>query len=258
MSVINSFFAAFLMYTRLPMPQVAWKEENRRYALCFFPLCGAVIAALLIGWRVLCALLGVGEWLFAAVCTALPLLITGGIHFDGFCDVCDALASCGSKERMLSVMSDPHIGSFAVIRAGIYLLLQLGFFSQIETVRLMAVCALCFVVSRALSGLAAVTFRSAKRDGTLQQFVRPAHRRITVVCEVITIAGVACGVLWMDVCAGAAALLGMAAAFVYYRLFSYRKFGGITGDLAGWFLQISELAGIGCAVIADLVRGALW
>ena len=27
----------------------------------------------------------------------------------------------------------------------------------------------------------------------------------------------------------------------YYRHMSYKQFGGITGDLAGWFLQITEL-----------------
>ncbi|MBQ1398379.1 MAG: adenosylcobinamide-GDP ribazoletransferase, partial [Clostridia bacterium] len=45
--MIHSFFSAFLMYTRIPMPQVEWREENRRYSLCFFPLCGAVIGGLL-------------------------------------------------------------------------------------------------------------------------------------------------------------------------------------------------------------------
>ncbi len=32
------------------------------------------------------------------------------------------------------------------------------------------------------------------------------------------------------------------ACFIYYRWLSYSHFGGINGDLAGWFLQILELA----------------
>ncbi|MBR5017541.1 MAG: adenosylcobinamide-GDP ribazoletransferase, partial [Spirochaetia bacterium] len=35
--------------------------------------------------------------------------------------------------------------------------------------------------------------------------------------------------------------------FLYYRLTAYKKFGGITGDLAGWFLQLAELATLLCA-----------
>lgn len=39
------------------------------------------------------------------------------------------------------------------------------------------------------------------------------------------------------------------AVFVYYRRMSDRDFGGITGDLAGWFLQVCELASMGAAVV---------
>ncbi len=257
MSVIRSLFSAFLMYTRIPVPQVEWREENRRYSLCFFPLCGVMIGAALILWRWLCFKLGIGDLLFATVCTAIPVMITGGIHIDGFCDVCDAIASCGSKEKMLQIMSDPHIGSFAVIRAGLYLLIQTGLFSQIKSFKAMAVCSLCFIGSRAFSGLAAVTFRSAKNEGTLQQFVKPAHKNITIACELIYIAAIVCAALSVDFFLGISALIGMAVSFVYYRIFSYKKFGGITGDLAGYFLQVCELTGIICVVASEIIMEAI-
>ena len=41
---------------------------------------------------------------------------------------------------------------------------------------------------------------------------------------------------------GGAALLAAALVFAYYRRMSYRIFGGITGDLAGYFVQLCELA----------------
>ena len=257
MSVVKSFISAFLMYTRIPMPSVEWKEENRRYSLCFFPLCGAVIAGLLVAWRKSCVLLGAGEWLFAAVCVAIPVAVTGGIHLDGFCDVCDALASCSSRERRLEIMSDPHIGSFAVIRAAVYLLLQAGLFSQVKSGSLMIVCSLCFVTSRAMSGLCAVTFRSARSGGSLQQFVKPAHRNVTIICELLFIAVSSAAAMIADQTAGAAALAGMTASMAWFRHFSYKKFGGITGDLAGFFLQIGEISGMACAVASCLIRGVL-
>ena len=34
----------------------------------------------------------------------------------------------------------------------------------------------------------------------------------------------------------------MAACFEYYRRMAYKNFDGVTGDLAGWFVQITELA----------------
>ena len=44
-------------------------------------------------------------------------------------------------------------------------------------------------------------------------------------------------------------VLASGAVFVYYRYFSYKEFGGITGDLAGYFLQICELIMLMCAVV---------
>ena len=55
---------------------------------------------------------------------------------------------------------------------------------------------------------------------------------------------VACvaAMLWLDLWTGGAALLGAGLACLYYRVMSQRQFGGVTGDLAGFFLQICELA----------------
>ena len=41
--------------------------------------------------------------------------------------------------------------------------------------------------------------------------------------------------------------------FLYYRLTAYKKFGGITGDLAGWFLQLCELTAAGAIILGSLV-----
>ena len=40
-SLWNSFKIAFAMFSKIPMPQAEWTEENMRYMLCFFPFVGA-------------------------------------------------------------------------------------------------------------------------------------------------------------------------------------------------------------------------
>ena len=42
----NSFKIAFSMYSRIPMPRSEWTDENKSYAMCFFPWIGAVIGLL--------------------------------------------------------------------------------------------------------------------------------------------------------------------------------------------------------------------
>ena len=255
MKLINSLFSAFLMYSRIPVPNVEWKEENRQWALCFFPLVGAVIGGVLLLWLRLGSALGVNGLLLGAVAAAVPVLITGGIHFDGYCDVCDALACWGTREKMLEVMDDPHIGSFAAVRLGLYLLIQAGLFSQLKNQRMITVCSLIFIQSRALSGLGAVTLRCAKKDGALQSFRRPAHKRAVVISVLAILSLTLVLSLLADPLPGLCAFAAEVLSFAHYRRMSYKKFGGVTGDLAGYFLQTCELAALAASVGADLIRG---
>lgn len=253
MTFLRSLACAFLMYSRIPMPQVEWKEENRRYSLALFPLVGAVIGGLLILWTYLCGILSVGKWLYAAICCVIPVAVTGGIHADGFCDVTDAKSSFAPREKKLEIMSDPHIGSFAAIYMILYFLLQFGMFTELDGIRAVLVPACGYVLSRALSGLAAVTFKCAKKDGTLQSFVKPAHRRNSIIVIAVEAFLAIFGMLLADPVCGSAAVAAAGISLVYYRISSYMNFGGITGDTAGHFLQVCELAELGAAVLAGLI-----
>ena len=260
MKLLRSFASAFLMYSRIPMPQVEWKEENRRYALCFFPFIGAVIGGLLLLWLWLCGLLQVGGFLRGAVCALLPLAVTGGIHADGYCDVTDARSSYGDRAKKFAIMSEPQVGSFAVIWFCGYLLLQTALFAELSAVSSAVVVALGFVLSRCCSAFAAVTFRSAKSEGTLQSFTQPAHKRITLIFLTVLAAAVCSGMLWMHPIVGSIAILAAAGCFLYYRITAYRQFGGITGDLAGWFLQLCEIVLLAACVLTEKLMGgfAVW
>ena len=47
MHIIRGIAVAFSTYSKIPMPQFVWKEEDMRYSMCFFPWIGAVIGAIL-------------------------------------------------------------------------------------------------------------------------------------------------------------------------------------------------------------------
>ena len=108
MNIIKSICVAFSMYSKIPMPRVEWNEKNMKYAMCFFPLVGAVIGGLMLLVRFLCGRFGFNTSVYAVVMTALPVLVSGGIHTDGFIDTVDALSSYGDKEKKLEILKDPH------------------------------------------------------------------------------------------------------------------------------------------------------
>lgn len=241
MSILKSFASAFLMYSRIPMPQVEWKEENRRYALCFFPLIGAVIGGLLLGLYCLCTYLGINDMIFSALAISISVVITGGIHMDGYMDVHDALACMGDKEKKLLVMKDSRVGAFAVIYLVINLILQFGCFMSVIDINFVIMAAGIYVISRALSGLAAVTFKSATGKGSLTNFTRPAYKNITICVEIVYVIITMIIMSVVNFKVAIIVLLTACLAFGYYKKMSYKYFGGITGDLAGYFLQLCEL-----------------
>lgn len=253
MHVWKSLCSAFLMYSKIPMPRVEWKEENRRYALCFFPLIGVVLGGLLLGWYALCRKLGIGPMLFGAVAVALPIWVTGGIHMDGFCDVNDAKACMGDRDKLFEVMKDSRIGAFGALHLVLYLLLQWGLYAQVDSFSVVAVVALGFCQARAYSSLAAVWFANARGEGSLWNFTHGAHKKITIGVEICYLMGTGVAMIACNPVAGSAAVAAGVLSFVYYRIFSYKRFGGITGDLAGYFLQICELA-----ILAGAVAGGIF
>ena len=238
---MQSLIIAFSMFSRFPMPRADWREENMRYVFCWFPLVGLVIGAVMAAAFALLEGLGAGSLVRAAVMTALPILLTGGIHLDGFMDTADARSSMGNRERKLEILKDSHIGAFAVIHLAVYMVLTLGAWGAVSDLKAAAiVCSGC-ILSRSLSGLAAVTLPGAREKGMLASFTKPSQKKtVRLVLVVWAIAAVLL-MAYMEPLTALAAACGAMLALWHYRRVAINEFGGTTGDLAGWFLQECEL-----------------
>jgi adenosylcobinamide-GDP ribazoletransferase len=242
MTVLRSIATAFLLFSRVPMPKVAWKPENMRFALAALPLVGALIGAILWGWAWLCGALSIGKILFAAGMTLLPLLVSGGIHLDGFCDTVDALSSHATQERKREMLKDPHAGAFAVIGVCAYLLASLALYTELPNEK-NAVLLACLipVLSRGAGALASFGTPS-DGAGLLHTMRSSADRRAAVMILVVLCAlGVSGMLLLSPLTGGVMALAGVLCAVLTVRM-SKREFGGMSGDLAGFCIQVCELA----------------
>ena len=257
MKALRTIAVAFSMFSCIPVPAVPWDKENLRYALCAFPLVGAVIGLACWGWAVLCGVLSVPAFLRAAGFCAIPILLTGGIHMDGFCDTWDARSSHGSVERKQEILKDPQIGSFAVIHLCLYFLVLFALWSALPVYPPVVVL-LSFCFSRTLSGLAVAAFPLAKDTGLAHTFASAADkRRVTAILTVLSVALVLVMGFVGNGLTGWLAASASLLAFVYYRRMSVREFGGISGDLAGWFLQTAELWMLAGMELAALLGGVL-
>lgn len=238
---VYSGIIAFSMYSKIPMPRVLWTKEHMRYVMCFFPAVGLIVGAAAYLWGKAGSFLGIGNTLHTSVQMLIPVLLTGGIHLDGLLDTADALSSYQSRERRLEILKDSHSGAFAIITGAVYFISYFGFLSELKEPALPLYC-LSFCLSRVLSGLSVATFPCAKESGLARTFADGADKKRTafiLMGEGILAAAI---LVWIQPVTGSCMLGTLLLVFLCYRRMSVKKFGGITGDLAGFFLQVSELA----------------
>lgn len=253
--LLNSFAIAISMYSKIPAPRVEWTGKNMKYAMCFFPVIGGIIGVIQLaaGWVIL-DVLSAGSLFFAGAMTLIPAAVTGGIHLDGYADTVDALGSWGDREKKLSILKDTHTGAFAVIGLCMYFTASAALWSEVSK-EMLPVIACTYVLSRSLSGISVVTFPAARNSGLLKTFQDGAHRgrvRVVLIIWVCVCAGI---MLSLSVFSAAGALLAAALVFFYYYRLCGKEFGGTTGDLAGYFLQVCELAMLAGVVLAGFLTG---
>lgn len=243
----SGFCIAFSMYSIFPAGHVRWTSANRRYAFCFFPLVGIPIGLALFLWLRLCTLLH-QPMLFAAGATAFPVLLSGGIHLDGFCDMTDALSAHASREKSLAIMKDSNAGAFAVIACVLWGIASFAAWHSFYAAPYAPVLIL-FVLSRAVSALGVLHIPCASGSGLAALFAKSADRvAVTRVLGTVVVL-CACGMTLLSPLTGAACLVSVGVLFYAYRGLIMNRFGGITGDCAGWFLTLAELVGVYSAIL---------
>ena len=253
MIALQTVIVAFSMFSALPMPQIDWNEDNMRYSMCAFPLIGVVIGGACWAWAALCGALSLPPVLRGAGLCLIPVWLTGGIHLDGFADTWDALSSHAPAEKKREILKDPRLGCFAAIHLCSWFLAVFALWTALPRFPGPAVL-LGFCLSRTLSGLAVVSFPMAGSTGLGHMFAASADqkrvRRVLLALAVL-LGGALCTFGAQGIAMTAAAL----AVLCYYKSMAQKQFGGLSGDLAGWFLQTAELWMLAALCGVQLLEG---
>ncbi len=243
MTVIRSIVMSFAMFSTIPMPHIEWNDKSMRYSLATFPLVGVVIALLLWAWTAISSYFGFGQMIYALGLLLIPLLITGGIHIDGFADTTDALASHAEAEKKRQILKDSHIGAFAGIGIAAYLISYFAIATELvpSTYTTLCIC-LAPVLSRTMSGIVSITFPGNSAQGLLHTFRDATGKKGALVALAIIFAGCMVyafvAISWM---VGLGLIVAIVLVSTYLYFMSRRQFGGMSGDLAGFYLQILEI-----------------
>lgn len=259
-SVISGLLVAFSMYSAIPVPQVNWEKQTMRWALGFLPLIGVLIGAIEWFWFAFCMHFGAAGVFYAVIAALIPLAVSGGIHLDGLCDTCDALCSFGDREKRLAILKDPHVGAFGPLWLMAFLLAEVGCFTQIyDRPVLLPLACTGFAFARAMGGRKVVASPCAKDSGLAHIFAENSDKRAVsrmLVAEFLLFAVLLGLWIYRVPHALAAAKVLVIVLVVWYAVhehISRRVFGGVTGDLAGFCISLSELITLAAAAIGGLI-----
>lgn len=241
--MFNALKIAFSTWSAIPVGAAEFDEKPMRRSILFLPLIGAVLGAAQWGLFTCCTALGSSRILYAALAVLLSLIITGGIHMDGFCDTADALSSRSEPKRALEIMKDPRAGAFAVIWCGALLLAWFALYYELSgRAGAMAAVFFGFGLSRSLAGVSAFAIKGARAGGMLDMFTKAPDKKYMLTALSAQALLFAAG---MCVFAGISGGLAAAAGVVWlllYRQLAIKRFGGATGDTTGFFITVCESA----------------
>ena len=230
---------SFLTIVPFPCPLVNSDPSVRMCrALLWFPVVGAFIGAVGTGMIFLAS-----KWWPSSIAAFLGLagmvILTGGLHLDGFADSMDGLAAWKNREATLQVMRDSRIGALGA--AGLFLLLGLKW-ALIESIPIRHLAGTLILVcasSRWAMVLSAQLFPYVPGKTGLGRLV--TDRRSHPVVWMTSL--LAIGIVFL----GRGPLLGLLAIaftgvviWMLNRLF-VRRLGGITGDTLGAVNEVVEV-----------------
>ncbi|MFH1245668.1 MAG: adenosylcobinamide-GDP ribazoletransferase [Candidatus Omnitrophota bacterium] len=235
--MLKRFLAAGQFLTILPVRISAEMEEKDwGKSLLYFPIIGALIGAILTALSCLFSCLPILPK--GALILAASVILTGGIHLDGFADTCDGFYGGKSKEKILEIMRDSRIGVMGAAGIVILLLLKFSLIVSIPGHFLWRSLIMMTVFGRWAQVLACFVSPYARQEGKAGVFIECAGKK-----EFIAATAIALLLFLLMGRLSGMIIFGLAAVVVFLCIAWIKgKIGGMTGDTIGAVNETGETA----------------
>lgn len=236
--MLSPLVTAFRTLTVLPVPGRDTDTFSR--SLFWFPVVGLLLGFMQASLGYFGSYFAWNE-LSAAFVVLGGIVLTRGMHADGLADLADGFWGGGTRESRLRIMKDPNVGSFGAIALSTMMLLK-----WIAVLKLVGFGAYEFIAAGVLFArwvqvlLASALPYARQEGGTAQSFVSgagPIHITITSLLTLLFLYPLFHADLYAVFVMTATALVSAVATGVL----SYRKIGGVTGDVLGAGSEVTEL-----------------
>ncbi len=231
------FLIALQFLTILPINITAKiGEKDFGKSLFYFPIVGALIGVILA--VITFPLSFLPNMVRGVSILIISIILTGGVHLDGFADTCDGFYGSRSREEILRIMRDSRAGVMGVIGVTCLLLLKFALIISIPRDFLWKSLILMATFSRWSQGLACLVSKYARSEGKAKFFIEYARIGDIVIGGLFTLA------LFLSMAKVKGVLLfalGLLCALLFIQ-YAKRKIDGMTGDTIGATSEIIEVS----------------
>ncbi|MCD4782059.1 MAG: adenosylcobinamide-GDP ribazoletransferase [Candidatus Omnitrophica bacterium] len=231
-----SFLLAVQFLTTIPVgSKSAVNKKQLKISLYFYALVGSFIGFILgcIGYGALF----LSQSLAAVMVVICGVLLTGGLHIDGFADSCDGLYGQRTIENRLSIMRDSRIGAMGVMGITCILMFKYVLILNISSVFILPSLICMGAFSRFSLIYAGYLSQYARKEGKAKFFFNSIGKKALWINGVIT-------AFLLFICFQIKGLLVLGASLIFVTgaiKYVEKKINGMTGDTIGAINEVAEI-----------------
>lgn len=243
---MKGFLLALQFFTIIPIQkELPMTKKHITMMFTTLPIVGALMGVVATGiFYVVESYTNTTSLLSAFLLFMTFVILTGGLHLDGFVDMGDAYFSYRSIERRHEILEDPRVGAFGAMALVFLVLAKLVFLYEIIVQNEMHMYWLLFVpfLSRLGMSLYLIQTPASKETGIGAFFKAHLYVKIFTTCMIVFLILATTGVvLWSSQVVVPLLLVVLTiAASRLYRYWTLKNFNGSSGDLYGAFIEGME------------------
>jgi adenosylcobinamide-GDP ribazoletransferase len=242
---MKNFILILQFMTRIPINiNLEVKREDFGKSVVYFPLVGFIVGLfdLLVFY--------ISSRLFPPMISSVfvvlsHIVITGGLHLDGLGDTVDGIYSGRDKERILEIMKDSRTGTFGVLALIIILLFRFAILVSLRGESLYRAVVIAPIIARTLMSLLMYKRPYAReKQGLGDLFIGQITRKTLIITLIL-------GTIFTIIMGSYRGIIAMVVAVIFvlgFRSYVEKRIGGITGDILGASVEISEIIVLLCFI----------
>jgi adenosylcobinamide-GDP ribazoletransferase len=248
---LNGFMLNLRFLTRIPVPAEV-EHDDRAFSAgaVFAPIIGLLIGLLMVCVYLVCSPLDKPA-LAVFLAMAAEITVTGGLHLDGLADTFDGLFSYRDKNRVLEIMRDSRLGTSGAIALFLVLMLKYSLLVSLPDAYIIACLIAMPVLSRMTIAWSAGLSPYARSDKSSAAAGLIRHTSAVEIIIATTLALII-SVIFLKLAALPLAMIIIAFTLIV-NLYVKFRIGGITGDVIGAVIELSEAMFLLSVLVLDKI-----